>query len=108
MVILCVEACACHPVGAADITCIEPDGRCFCRPNVMEPKCDRCVPGYYNLTGSGCQDCLCDSVGSQSLACDDVSGVCQCKPGVGGDKCDRCLPGFYGFGSSGCTGKSYS
>ena len=70
----------------------------------MQPKCDHCRPGYYNLTTTGCQDCSCDPNGSQSHTCNEISGVCSCLSGIGGDKCDRCRPGFYGFSNSGCSG----
>jgi coxsackievirus/adenovirus receptor len=97
-------ACGCDPVGAAGITCLEPDGHCICRLNVMGQICDSCLAGYYNLTSDGCQECLCNPTGSQSLSCDKASGNCQCKPGVWGGKCDQCQPGFYGLSSEGCTG----
>ena len=41
-------------------TCIffQKPGDCFCKANVTYSKCDRCKPGFYNLTAENPDGCL--------------------------------------------------
>ncbi|KAI8788951.1 laminin subunit alpha [Biomphalaria glabrata] len=87
-------------------------GQCFCKANVMGPKCSECKPGFYNLQQSnseGCSNCNCytsGTVGNSTLCTPDNIGQCNCKANVDGRACDRCKDGFYNLTSDnllGCT-----
>ncbi|XP_046546823.1 laminin subunit beta-1-like isoform X2 [Haliotis rubra] len=58
------KACQCSPVGTLDTTCENGQcdcaplgGQCTCKPGVGGRRCDVCMPGYYNLSSSGCTEC---------------------------------------------------
>ena len=67
--------------------CDQESGVCRCKPNVIGDKCDRCRPGFYNLSSTGCQPCMCVG-GASTGICDPVSGQCTCGAGLGGMNCD--------------------
>ena len=92
--------CNCDPTGAMESQC-DNDGMCKCFPGVASPKCDRCLPEYYNLTaGVGCTPCNCHSAGSQSAICHPGTGNCHCKFNVDGRTCDKCRKGFFNIDRS--------
>ena len=89
-------------------------GRCYCKPNVVGPRCDTCKGGFYNLTRDdpeGCQPCDCYWPGvlrlselenpdledeeSQLPPCDPLTGDCTCKRNVMGERCQECYPYHY-------------
>lgn len=48
-------ACSCNSTGTKNgTTCHKQGGQCHCKPGVTGHACDRCKPGYFNFTGSGC------------------------------------------------------
>ena len=94
--------CACHPLGSfAGVDCNSTTGQCSCKTGVDGINCDRCAPGFFNFTSSGCEPCNCNSGSIDSVACNATTGQCLCKPNVVGVKCDACRDGFYDF-VSGC------
>lgn len=94
----CVS-CNCNPMGTlTGSSCNVVSGQCQCKAGVTGLKCDQCLPGFYNLSSSGCDPCQCDSVGVLSSSggiCDQSTGQCQCKANVMGLKCDMCAMGFF-------------
>ncbi|XP_048586842.1 laminin subunit gamma-1 [Nematostella vectensis] len=98
-------ACGCDSVGTyLNSTCDRYGGKCQCKPGVTGRTCDKCKPGFYNFTSSGCAPCDCVSTGSHHLVCNAVSGQCPCKPGVITRTCSRCNDSFYGYTTgSGCV-----
>uniref|UniRef100_A0A1I7WMT3 Laminin EGF-like domain-containing protein n=1 Tax=Heterorhabditis bacteriophora TaxID=37862 RepID=A0A1I7WMT3_HETBA len=76
-------------------------GKCYCKPNIDGPRCDRCKNGFWNLEASnpdGCIPCTCHLLGTyNNEGCDKRTGHCTCKRLVTGDNCDQCLPEHYGL-----------
>ena len=93
------SSCNCNPNGTiAGSLCSFLSGQCQCEAGVSGLKCDQCLPGFYNLSSSGCDPCQCNSVGMLSSSggkCDQLTGQCQCKANVVGLKCDMCETGFF-------------
>lgn len=91
--------CLCNAAGTVDgAVCEDTSVSCQCKPNVEGPQCDRCVPGFYNLSSSnpqGCTKCSCSLEGSVSERCDPLTGQCKCRPNFEGLNCDRCSSGFW-------------
>ena len=94
--------CDCHSAGSVESAggeCNQTSGQCSCKTNVGGLQCDRCSPGYYNLSSTdsdGCQPCNCQSGTSVSEhMCDGVSGQCLCLQGFTGRDCSILLEGFY-------------
>ncbi|KAK3731434.1 hypothetical protein QZH41_013619, partial [Actinostola sp. cb2023] len=92
---------------------IQLPGDCYCKNNTMNRRCDKCKPGYYNITASnpeGCQVCLCDEAGSvnrSNICVPDDNGQCPCKLNVHGVRCDTCNDTYYGLSQRdvrGCKG----
>uniref|UniRef100_A0A8C9UHH5 Laminin subunit alpha 5 n=1 Tax=Serinus canaria TaxID=9135 RepID=A0A8C9UHH5_SERCA len=90
-----------------------PQGSCACRAYVEGPACDRCKPGYWNLTPEnpyGCLSCKCDTKGTISgiTECRQGDGQCFCKANVCGKLCSACKDGYFNmenanyFGCQGC------
>ncbi|VDP07330.1 unnamed protein product [Soboliphyme baturini] len=105
------KPCKCFPPGtqktvdsgAAIAECEQSSGQCSCLKHVVGLRCDRCEPGYFNISsGNGCQMCNCDPLGSTNTTCDVMTGQCICKPGVVGLRCDQCAPRHFGFSPKGC------
>jgi len=73
--------------------------QCPCLPFVGGLRCDRCVPGYWDLRSVGnnvtreCRKCECNVYGSKRQDCNQTDGKCSCVTGVKGDKCDTCPDG---------------
>ncbi|XP_070532358.1 laminin subunit beta-1-like [Ptychodera flava] len=108
--------CACNMNYSTSAECIAYGGQCTCKQGVYGQTCDRCQPGFYNLTNEGCTPCNCNVTGSSNLVCDFETGQCPCRDGVAtrgmtdffggvaGLQCDVCQANYYGFDSgTGCT-----
>ncbi|XP_037091485.1 laminin subunit beta-1-like isoform X2 [Pollicipes pollicipes] len=102
------RACECDPRGSlydglCESTATEelPAGHCHCKEKVGGPRCDRCLPGYWNFTEenpAGCQECTCDPLGTlPDIGCDQQTGHCRCKRNVVGRNCDQCPENFWGL-----------
>lgn len=53
-------ACSCNSTGTENgTTCQQLAGQCHCKPGVTGQACDRCLPGYFNFTDSGCTGTEC-------------------------------------------------
>lgn len=90
--------CSCNSTGTEnDTMCMQLGGQCHCKPGVTGLSCDRCLPGYFNFTDSGCTACDCSDLGSTDLVCHPVTGQCLCKPGVVTRTCGRCNASYFGF-----------
>ncbi|CAL9704999.1 unnamed protein product [Knipowitschia caucasica] len=89
--------CVCSAAGTVDgALCDDSSGSCQCKANVEGSECDRCKPGFYNLSSSnpqGCTKCRCSPIGSLSELCDVVTGQCLCHPNTSGR--ESCSPGFW-------------
>ncbi|KAM7532855.1 hypothetical protein Aperf_G00000128727 [Anoplocephala perfoliata] len=92
------EECKCHMLGTLEnIGCDQVTGACTCKRFVEGEYCDRCMPGYFNLTQSsmGCQHCACNPIGSVGPECDPERGICKCKANFGGRDCSQVDDGYY-------------
>nr|XP_018910612.1 PREDICTED: basement membrane-specific heparan sulfate proteoglycan core protein isoform X4 [Bemisia tabaci] len=57
------SSCNCDPRGSISPVCV--NGLCTCKRNVEGEKCDRCLPGTFDLSAShidGCLSCYCSGV----------------------------------------------
>ncbi|KAI6236382.1 Laminin subunit beta-1 [Aphelenchoides besseyi] len=76
-------------------------GKCYCKPNVDGPNCDRCKNGFWDLREddpNGCKACTCNLLGTyNNEGCNKYDGSCTCKALVEGENCDRCKPNHYGM-----------
>ncbi|KAI6652285.1 Laminin beta/gamma [Oopsacas minuta] len=89
--------CNCYAGGSTEDNCTF-DGQCSCLFGVGSNRiCSQCLPGYYNLTGVGCDACGCIEDGSVSNVCNFANGQCDCLSLVDGDKCGECTFGAYNF-----------
>lgn len=73
-----------------------------CLPNVMEPGCDRCKPGFWGLFTqvNGCKPCNCylpGTDGGNNNDCGGFRGQCVCNKtlNVGGRQCNVCKENAY-------------
>ncbi|VUZ45681.1 unnamed protein product [Hymenolepis diminuta] len=92
------EECKCHMLGTLEnIGCHQITGACTCKRFVEGENCDRCMPGYFNLTSSpmGCQPCACNPIGSTGPECDPERGICKCKANFSGRDCSQVDDGYY-------------
>ncbi|XP_029199679.2 laminin subunit alpha-like [Acropora millepora] len=80
-------ACSCHPLGSNSSLCQSYGGQCNCKPGVEGRDCDRCKPGFYNLTDEGCTPCECNG---PNKICDATSGMCECPENTTGRNCLPC------------------
>lgn len=92
--------CPCEPTGTVQNKgCNRITGVCApCKRFVAGKRCDRCKPGYYDLSASnndGCEPCNCHKEFSYSSYCDIVTGQCSCKPHITGLKCDQIEANFF-------------
>ncbi|XP_028407647.1 laminin subunit alpha-like [Dendronephthya gigantea] len=99
------KSCSCNETGSVNRSSCDSDGgQCHCKPNVHGLNCDRCKPGFYSFSDTGCKECNCDLVGSKGTLCDQLTGKCQCKEGVIGQQCTQCRANYYGFNNgTGCS-----
>ncbi|XP_067854444.1 laminin subunit beta-2 isoform X2 [Heptranchias perlo] len=89
--------CRCDPQGSLSSECESNGGQCRCKPRVMGPRCQQCIPGTHGFGPTGCKACGCNREGSNNMFCDQISGQCQCRPGAFGSQCSKCQPGHWGF-----------
>uniref|UniRef100_A0A914VZS4 Laminin EGF-like domain-containing protein n=1 Tax=Plectus sambesii TaxID=2011161 RepID=A0A914VZS4_9BILA len=79
-------------------------GKCYCKPNVDGPRCDRCKNGFWDLSAEnpqGCKKCTCYLTGTyNNEGCDKRTGACTCKRLVTGENCDHCVCNHLGTNSS--------
>ncbi|KAI6223535.1 Laminin subunit beta-1 [Aphelenchoides fujianensis] len=58
-------------------------GKCYCKPNVDGPNCDRCKNGFWDLREddpNGCKPCTCNLLGTyNNEGCNKYDGSCTCK-----------------------------
>ncbi|XP_078074454.1 laminin subunit gamma-1-like isoform X2 [Mustelus asterias] len=88
------QPCRCNSLGSTGSGCDEY-GRCRCKPEgVIGDKCDKCQPGFYSLSSTGCKRCTCNMAGVTEI-CDVETGTCTCKYNVEGSNCNRCKSGYY-------------
>ncbi|XP_055498120.1 laminin subunit gamma-1-like [Leucoraja erinacea] len=88
------QPCYCNSLGSTSRSCDEY-GRCRCKATgVIGDKCDKCQPGFYSLSSSGCKRCTCNMAGATRI-CNADTGDCSCKYNVEGSNCNRCKHGFY-------------
>nr|AAV51313.1 ORF-2 [Sea perch iridovirus] len=84
------KECLCNVQGSSHQFCDKVTGQCVCKPHVIGPKCDLCVPGYFN-THAGCEPCMCHPNHSTSQECNQA-GQCVCKEGFTGLMCAVAIP----------------
>ncbi|XP_078417510.1 laminin subunit gamma-1-like [Cetorhinus maximus] len=88
------QPCSCNSLGSTGSGC-DTYGRCRCKPEgVLGDKCDKCQPGFYSLSSTGCKRCTCNMAGVTEI-CDIETGRCTCKYNVEGSNCNRCKSGYY-------------
>ncbi|PAA49318.1 hypothetical protein BOX15_Mlig011085g3, partial [Macrostomum lignano] len=99
------EPCACDTRGSKVFPkfpnglCIQNSPKpCICKPNAVGPRCQRCRPGFWDLSSDnpeGCQSCNCtaEGVAGELADCDLETGRCTCKPLAVGSGCSRCPSG---------------
>ncbi|XP_067846572.1 laminin subunit gamma-1-like [Heptranchias perlo] len=88
------QPCRCNSMGSTGSGC-DAYGRCRCKPEgVIGDKCDKCQPGFYSLSSTGCKRCTCNMAGVTEI-CDYETGRCNCKYNVEGSNCNRCKLGYY-------------
>ncbi len=92
--------CGCDGQGASSPVCNQVSGQCDCFPGATTRTCGECLPGFFNLTSSGCSPCQCSDF-ALSQQCDST-GQCLCPDGVEGLKCNVCLSEFYNISTEGC------
>ncbi|XP_054836950.1 laminin subunit beta-3 [Eublepharis macularius] len=100
--------CACNILGSRKMPCDDETGRCFCLPNVVGDKCDKCAVNHWKIaSGEGCQPCNCDPRNSLSSQCNQFTGQCPCREGYRGLMCSAsgvqfCPDQSYGDVRTGC------
>ncbi|KAL0280200.1 UNVERIFIED_CONTAM: hypothetical protein PYX00_001570 [Menopon gallinae] len=88
------ERCQCD-VYYSTGNCAEGTGKCECRKEYQEPKCDSCSFGYFGYPD--CKPCECFLNGTRGYHCEVKDGACPCKPNYFGKFCNSCAAGYYGF-----------
>lgn len=86
--------CDCDFQGALAEVCDKDSGQCLCKDGYEVPRCDRCLPGYYNYPE--CIKCNCSTVGSASFTC-DPTGKCPCLNNFASKQCTQCSAGYYDY-----------
>ncbi|KAL5012460.1 hypothetical protein ScPMuIL_011011 [Solemya velum] len=111
--------CDCDPTGTVaggTLICESTGGQCPCKNGVGGRRCDRCIPGFFLFSETGCTACECQEGGSWNGACDQKSGQCSCLPNIANvdqdtrngmqsdRKCSACVTDYWGYGNrSGCS-----
>lgn len=93
----CSCACTdsnCDLKGTVDEICDKVTGVCLCAEGYGGPRCDQCLPTYYNYPD--CVQCNCSTVGSTQMVCDQ-NGKCPCMTSFAGKQCTQCSAGYYQF-----------
>lgn len=86
--------CDCDFQGTLAEVCDKDSGKCLCKDGYEGPRCDRCLPGYYNYPE--CVKCNCSTVGSASFTC-DATGKCPCLNNFASKQCTQCSAGYYDY-----------
>ena len=86
--------CDCDHEGTESEICNKESGQCICREGFGGPRCDRCLPGFYNYPS--CQPCNCSPTGSSAITCDNT-GKCNCLINYSGKLCNMCSAGYYNY-----------
>lgn len=86
--------CNCDNKGTESEVCSKETGSCICKEGYGGPRCDQCLPGYYNYPD--CVPCNCSVSGSVSKIC-DATGRCHCLSNFGGKQCTQCSTGYYAY-----------
>lgn len=89
--------CSCDLTGSVSSICDQLGGQCQCKTNVVGRRCDRCAPGTYGFSPSGCVPCDCNSVGALDNFCNATTGKCNCRANTYGRQCDECRPGYWNY-----------
>lgn len=92
--IIFVADCNCDVLGTLEEVCDKDAGKCLCKEGFGGPRCDQCIPGYYNYPD--CVPCNCSIIGSVSTVC-DASGKCPCLNSFAGKQCTLCSAGYYNY-----------
>ncbi|XP_017776165.1 PREDICTED: laminin subunit beta-1-like [Nicrophorus vespilloides] len=88
--------CDCDVSGSSSRLCNRMGGACSCVANVYGRKCDKCIPGTFDLSSEGCKSCDCNSLTSLDNMC-DANGQCNCRKNIYGKQCNQCLLGFWNY-----------
>lgn len=86
--------CKCDLFGTEEEVCDKVTGSCLCKEGYGGPRCDQCLPRFYNFPN--CTSCNCSGSGSVQPICDQT-GKCQCFSNYAGKQCTVCAPGFYQY-----------
>lgn len=86
--------CNCDISGTVAEVCDKSLGKCLCKEGYGGPKCDQCLPGFYNYPE--CIPCNCSTLGSVSTVC-DPTGKCPCLTSFAGKQCSLCSTGYYSY-----------
>lgn len=86
--------CDCDVQGTEEEVCNKESGTCICREGFGGPRCDQCLPGYYNYPD--CKPCNCSATGSTAITCDN-SGKCNCLSNFAGKQCTLCSAGYFNY-----------
>lgn len=87
--------CDCDLQGTLGEVCDKSSGQCLCKDGYETPRCDHCLPGFWNYPQ--CEKCNCSTVGSASFACDAFTGKCPCLNNFAGKQCTQCSAGNYDY-----------
>lgn len=86
--------CDCDIQGTEEEICDKDNGQCICREGFGGPRCDQCLPGYYNYPA--CKTCNCSATGSTAITCDNT-GKCNCLTNFAGKQCTLCSAGYFSY-----------
>lgn len=89
------QSCGCDETGALNATCHPVTGMCSCRPGVGGQNCDRCLPGFFGFSATGCQEC--EPCNKPGHICDPDTGRCVCPPFTEGPQCKTCSAGAWSY-----------
>lgn len=110
------QVCGCDSTGALNGTCNPTTGACYCLPGIGGQACDRCLPGYFGFSASGCRGKInsiswfrycsiiylnirleCEPCNKPGHVCDPDTGRCVCPTGTEGPQCQTCTTGTWNY-----------